>query len=467
MILGKPKNKVFSKVCLIFFCFLFFVIMLEKETFALELSVEFATKDKDNQGYIEQDGVIYAKKATQEEIRKKISDTRKIDFIHLCINAKDYKDVTIKNSLEPKFIDVIDSKDKNISEGTYYYKVTKNAVYTVEISDDKEKVSVDVPVDIIGMLGERDTERPVILSLEYNEGNFVIEVIDFNPGLDGIYEDEDTMNKIVDLSSYGNKATVTHKKEHGGYWIRIYDGDDNYRLCKLTETEPRVSYCYKKDNRVKLKVLDSIGLWKITETEDGEPIKMLEGKEKELTFNISSSDVPFIYVYNHANNYQKIELEEYLGTPEISKAYKNSETVTLTAKDPVGLSKVTETVDGETLLNLMGKNITVRFNLTDSVIEDIYVHDEFDNMTKVHLEEDNTEPVVNVSKKENGYIITASDEESGIWKIADDFTGKIIKNYTRKDYPKTITEKIDNVESLETGIRVYDYAGNYAVVLFE
>lgn len=459
------KNKFFSKFSKVVHVVGISVICLllqVKAVCALDVSVDFATKDKDNQESIQQNDVLYAKEDTEDKIRKKISDTKIIEFLHLCIQASDYKTITLRNSLTPQFIEVIDTNDVVKEEGVYYYKVCDNAVYTIEVTDGENTRTLDVPVTMIGSLGERDTEKPIIISLDYADGNFILETIDFKPGLYGIFEDNDSMNQIVDLSECGNKATVVHKKDSGGYWVRIYDKDDNYRECKLTGLEPRVKYCYKKDTRVKLKVVDSIGLWKITEEPDGEIIKDLQGKEMELTINLSSENTPCIYIYNHANNYKKIELEEYLEEPEVLKAFKSGKNATLIAKDPVGLLKITETIDGEPILKLMGKNVTVRFNLSSEDVSDVYVHNEFNNVSKVHLDVDENKPLVNVQKRNDVFVISAKDDESGIWKITEASTDKVINNYMRQDYPVDVTEEIE-----ENEVKVYDYAGNVAVVKCE
>ena len=459
------KNKLFLKLYALVCCVGMCLFLQYRVVFALDLSVNFATKDKDNQESIQQQDVLYAKEETEKKIRKKISDTKLIEVLHLCIEAKDYKTITIKSSLTPQFTEVIDTQKELTKEGLFYFKIFQNAVYTIVANDGQETKTIEVPVTIIGMLGERDTEKPIILSLDYKEGNFVLDTIDFKPGLYGIFEDNDSMNQILDLSKFGNKAKVTHKKESGGYWIRIYDKDDNYRECKLTGLEPRVKSCYKKDTKVKLKVLDSIGLWKITEKPDGKTIKNLSGKESEVTINISSKDVPCIYVYNHANNYKKIELEEYLDEPEVTKAVKSGKNVALVAKDPVGLSKITETVDGDSILKLMGKNVTVRFNLSNEDVEDIYVYDEFNNIAKIHLDVDEEGPDVSVKKEGNDYVVYASDEESGIWKITEASTDKILKNYMKDKYPAFVTETLDGLnENEEYSIKVYDYVGNSTLV---
>ena len=195
MILQELSRKM-SKMVLILCCFTVMCACLffnAKNTFALGLSVEFVTKDKDNQWDVEKDEPIYAKEPTQEKIKTRISDTRRIDFIYLCIQANDYTSVTIKNDLQPAFIEVLDTSENITQEGFYYYKITKNATYIIQAQDGEDSFYVDIPVTIIGEFGERDTESPVILSLEYNEGNFILEAIDFKPGLYGIFEDNDDM----------------------------------------------------------------------------------------------------------------------------------------------------------------------------------------------------------------------------------------------------------------------------------
>ena len=456
------------KVLLFCCCFIVvcsMVITRSRVVLAMEASVNFVTSDKDNEIDVRKGRQIYAKKNTQDEIKRKISNTRIIDFIYLAIEAKDYKSITIKNDINPKFEDIIDLNDEITSEGVFYYKVTTNAIYTVEVSDGEKTYDIDVPIKIIGEFGERDTESPIILSLSYNEGNFILEAMDFNPGLYGIFYDNEDMEQIVDLTGFGNKATVCQKKDSGGYWIRVYDGDDNYKPVRLTGITPRIGYCYKKGDTLKLKVYDSLGLWKITEQEDGEPIQLIGGKEAEITTKLPSTEVPCIYVYNHANNYSKVDLEDYLEEPTIVSAFKNKAKAVLTVKSPVGLLKITENMDGDTLQRLMGKNITVRFNLSSEEVTDVYVYDEFKNIAKVELNDDEEGPEVSIKEKEDGYVLMAKDENSGIWKITDATTNKLIKHYIKQEYPKTIIEKVADLVDKETILRVYDYVGNYSEIL--
>ena len=463
MVLKFYKNK--FNVVLVLCCFAIMcgtILSDNKVAFALDASIDFVTRDKDNENDVEKEATIYAKKATQEEIRRKISDTRIINFIYLSIEAKDYKNIKVKNNINPMLEDVITTNDEIVEKGTFYYKVNSNGVYTVEISDGENTCEIEVPITIIGEFGQRDTEPPIILSLKYEEGNFILEALDFEPGLYGIFYDNDDMERIVDLSDAGNKATVHQMKDSGGYWIRVYDGDDNYKVVKLTGLEPRISYCYKKGNALKLKVYDSVGLWKITDKEGGEPIQEISGKEIETTISLPSEDVSCIYVYNHANNYSKMELEDYLEEPTIINACKSGKNAVITAKSPVGLLRITEEKFGDSIQQLMGKNITVRFNLSDEEITSVYVYDEFKNIATVELVEDNQKPEVSLEEGEDGYVLMAKDDESGIWKITDANTNNLIKHYIKQEYPETIIEKVADLTDEETTtLRVYDYVGNY------
>ena len=111
----------------------------------------------------------------------------------------------------------------------------------------------------------------------------------------------------------------------------------------------------------------------------------------------------------------------------------------------------------------MGKNVTARFNLSDDKITNIYVYDEFENVAKVDLKDELICPTAKITKEGEEYVLTAFDEASGIWKITDASTDRLLKHYINKDYPTTIIEKLSDLPDVRDGVAVYDYAGNRVV----
>ncbi|MBP5426749.1 MAG: hypothetical protein J6Y29_02495 [Clostridiales bacterium] len=168
--------------------------------------------------------------------------------------------------------------------------------------------------------------------------------------------------------------------------------------------------------------------------------------------------------YGGVYNYGTAEAsEEYRNTCNITRAYKWGTNAIITVDDVgQGLDKITETIGGNTVAELVQDSQTVVFTLSSNSIDCVYIYDKNGTYEKVDLIEDETKPLVRRRRSNNQLILEVQDNESGLWKIENATDNYVIKDYTEYNYPRNI--QYYTVPSKYSQIRVYNALGNYETV---